>query len=252
MRSEGDLSTAASRGRVDRPADDDQRLPAAVLWDMDGTLVDSEPYWLAAETEVVTAHGNGVWTPDDALLLVGNDLLVSAAVLKERGQVHLPVETIGDILTDGVVQRIREAVPWRPGARQLLSQLRQRGVPCGLVTMSYERLVRPVLDAMPPHSFDVVVTGDSVTHGKPDPEPYLHAARLLGVDPGACVAIEDSNPGAASAEAAGCTVLVVEHQVRVAAGPGRVFLPTLEALDSADLALLRPPRDQAAAPPEQP
>ncbi len=213
--------------------------PAAVLWDMDGTLVDSEPYWVAAETEVVKAHGHGAWTLDDAMLLVGNDVLVTGAILKEQGQVRLPVETIAELLMDGVAQRIREAVPWRPGARELLAELRERHVPCALVTMSYERLVGPVLDAVPARSFDVVVTGENVTRGKPHPEPYLHAARLLGVDPGACVAIEDSNPGAASAEAAGCTVLVVENHVRVAPGPGRVFRPTLKGLGTADLAALR-------------
>jgi beta-phosphoglucomutase-like phosphatase (HAD superfamily) len=109
--------------------------------------------------------------------------------------------------------------------------------------MSYERLVGPVLGAMPGGTFDVVVTGDNVSRGKPHPEPYLHAARLLGVAPGDCVAIEDSNPGATSAEAAGCRVLVVENHVRVERGPGRVFLPTLEGLSTADLAALRTSRD---------
>ncbi|CAA9351999.1 MAG: hypothetical protein AVDCRST_MAG24-1857 [uncultured Nocardioidaceae bacterium] len=218
---------------------------------MDGTLVDTEPYWVAAETEVVTAHGNGAWTKEDALHLVGNDLLVSGSLLKERGDVRLPVERIVELLMDGVVRRIREAVPWRPGARELLAELREQRVPCALVTMSYERLVGPVLDSVATGSFDVVVTGDNVAHGKPHPEPYLHAARLLGVEPTDCVAIEDSNPGATSAEAAGCRVLVIEAHVSVEPGPGRVFLPTLEGLTPADLARLRPPRltDPGSAPP---
>ncbi len=221
--------------------------PAAVLWDMDGTLVDTEPYWVESETEVVRTHGNGVWTKEDALDCVGNDLLVTGSIVQQRGQVRLPVESIVELLMDGVVSRIRTTVPWRPGARELLSDLRARKVPCALVTMSYERLVGPVLDAMPAGSFDVVVTGDNVSHGKPHPEPYQHAARLLGVDPDACVAIEDSNPGATSAEAAGCRVLVVENHVSVEPGPGRTFLPTLEGLSTADLARLRVPRDR---PPE--
>ena len=218
---------------------------------MDGTLVDTEPYWVAAETEVVAAHGNGVWTKEDALLLVGNDLLVSGSLLKEHGEVRLPVERIVELLMDGVVRRIREGVPWRPGARELLAELRTQRVPCALVTMSYERLVGPVLDSVAAGSFDVVVTGDNVARGKPHPEPYLHAARLLGVEPTDCVAIEDSNPGATSAEAAGCRVLVIEAHVRVDPGPGRVFLPTLEGLTPADLARLRPPRltDPGPAPP---
>jgi HAD superfamily hydrolase (TIGR01509 family) len=224
-------------------AADAGRRPAAVLWDMDGTLVDTEPYWVEAETEVVAAHGNGAWSPEDALQLVGNDLLVSGSIVQKRGQVRLPVERIVQLLMDGVVARIRTAVPWRPGARELLADLREQHVPCALVTMSYERLVGPVLAAMPAGSFDVVVTGDAVSHGKPHPEPYLHAARLLGVEPEACVAIEDSNPGATSAEAAGCRVLVVENHVRVDPGPGRVFLPTLEGLGTEDLAGLRRSRD---------
>ncbi len=188
---------------------------------------------------MVATHGTGTWTKEDALQLVGNDILVSGSVLQRRAQVRLPVERIAELLIDGVVERIRASVPWRPGARELLADLRRRQVPCALVTMSYERLVGPVLDFMPARSFDVVVTGDNVARGKPHPEPYLHAARLLGVEPSACVAIEDSNPGATSAEAAGCRVLVVENQVRVEPGPGRVFLPTLEGLTTVDLAELR-------------
>jgi HAD superfamily hydrolase (TIGR01509 family) len=210
---------------------------------MDGTLVDTEPYWVAAETAVVETHGNGAWTPSDALTLVGNSLMTSGSIVQQRGQVRLPVEKIVELLMDGVVSRIRDAVPWRPGVRELLAELRARQVPCALVTMSYERLVGPVLEAMPAGSFDVVVTGENVTHGKPHPEPYLHAARLLGVDPAACVAIEDSPPGAASAEAAGCRVLVVENHVPVDRGPGRVFLPTLAGVTPGDLARLRVPRD---------
>ena len=131
-------------------------------------------------------------------------------------------------------------MPWRPGARELLADLRADGVPCALVTMSYERFVAPVLAALPKGTFDVVVTGDAVSRGKPHPEPYLHAARLLGRRPGRCLAIEDSNTGARSAEAAGCLVLVVENHVPVAPGERRVFLPTLEGLTPADLAALRP------------
>jgi HAD superfamily hydrolase (TIGR01509 family) len=215
---------------------------------MDGTLVDTEPYWMETETELVAAHGNGVWTEEDAKRCVGSDLLVTASIVQRSGQVRLPVERIVELLLDGVVQRILTAVPWRPGARELLRDLREHHVPCALVTMSYERLVGPVLDSMPARSFDVVVTGDNVSHGKPHPEPYLHAARLLGLEPGACVAIEDSNPGATSAEAAGCRVLVVENHVRVDRGPGRVFLPTLEGLTTTDLAQLRTPRDNPSLP----
>ncbi len=224
--------------------------PAAVLWDMDGTLVDTEPYWMEVEQELVEEHG-GVWTREDALQVVGNELTETARFIRDHGGVDLDLGEIVERLLDGVVAHVRRSVPWRPGARELLADLRAAGVPCALVTMSYERFVAPVLEALPRGSFDVVVTGDAVSQGKPHPEPYLHAARLLGVEPTACVAIEDSNPGATSAEAAGCRVLVVEAHVSVEPGPGRVFLPTLEGLTPADLAELRPPRltEPGTAPP---
>ncbi len=215
------------------------RRVAAVLWDMDGTLVDTEPYWMEVEQELVESHG-GVWTREHAMQLVGNELIESGRYIREHGGVDLPPEEIVEILLDGVVAHMEKAVPWQPGARELLESLRAAGVPCALVTMSYERFVAPLLAALPKGSFDVVVTGDRVTRGKPHPEPYLHAARLLGVDPRDCVAIEDSNTGARSAEAAGCLVLVVENHVPVAPGERRVFLPTLEGLVPADLGALQP------------
>jgi HAD superfamily hydrolase (TIGR01509 family) len=212
-------------------------LPAAVLWDMDGTLVDTEPYWMQVEQELVESHG-GVWTREHALQLVGNDLIDSGRYIREHGGVELPPEEIVDILLDGVVAHVEKDVPWRPGARELLAGLRAEGTPCALVTMSYERFVAPVLAALPKGSFDVVVTGDNVSRGKPHPEPYLHAARLLGVEPSGCLAIEDSDTGARSAEAAGCLVLVVENHVPVAPSERRIFLDTLTGVTPAGLAEL--------------
>ena len=212
-------------------------LPAAVFWDMDGTLVDTEPYWISAEHALVEEHG-GVWSDEYAHELVGNDLMVSAEFIRAHSPVTLtPVEIIHELLERVIVQ-VREHVPWRPGARELLTALGAEGVPCVLVTMSYQRFVAPVLGGLPEHSFPVVVTGDNVSRGKPHPEPYLEAARLLGVDPRACVAIEDSETGTRSAEAAGCAVLVVPHHVPVEPGERRFFRDSLAGLGSADLAPL--------------
>ena len=204
---------------------------------MDGTLVDTEPYWIDVEYALVAEHG-GTWSQEHALNLVGNDLLLSGAYIREHGGVALPPEEIVDRLLDGVMERIEARVPWRPGAVDLLARLRDAGVPCALVTMSYERFVAPVLAALPPGSFAAVVTGDAVTVGKPHPEPYLTAAALLGVDPGACLAIEDSNTGAKSAEAAGCAVLVVPNHVPVLDGDRRVFRDSLLDVDPDDLGQL--------------
>jgi HAD superfamily hydrolase (TIGR01509 family) len=196
---------------------------------MDGTLVDTEPYWIDTEFALAAEHG-ATWSTDLALQLVGNDLLSSGRFIREHMGLDLSPEEIVDRLLDGVVARVSAEVPWRPGARELLAELGERGVPCALVTMSYERFAAPIVAALPPGSFQVVVTGDRVTHGKPHPEPYLTAAGLLGVDAADCLAIEDSDTGCRSAEAAGCTVLAVPHHVAVPPGVRRVFRDTLDGL----------------------
>jgi HAD superfamily hydrolase (TIGR01509 family) len=139
-------------------------------------------------------------------------------------------------------------VPWRPGARELLAALRTAGVPCALVTMSYQRFVAPILEHLPPETFRVVVTGDVLTNGKPHPEPYLTAAAALGVSAADCVAIEDSSTGVTSAEAAGCQVLVVPNHVTVATGARRIFRDTLVGLSLDDLSAMCPPARHAAPP----
>jgi HAD superfamily hydrolase (TIGR01509 family) len=216
--------------------------PAAVLWDMDGTLVDTEPYWIEVEFEIAARYG-GSWSRQHALQLVGNDLIESGRYMREHMGIDVEPAQIVEELLDGVVERVERQVPWRPGAVELLAGLGDLDVPCALVTMSYRRFVAPILQALPPGTFDVVVTGDAVSRGKPHPEPYLAAARQLGVPAGDCVAIEDSNTGARSAEAAGCTVLVVPNHVPVLDGDRRVFVDSLSDLDAADLgSYLLPPR----------
>ena len=209
-------------------------LPAAVLWDMDGTLVDTEPYWMAAEHALVEEHG-GVWTDEHARQLVGNDLMVSADYIRAHSPIELtPVEIVHELLAI-VVAMVQEHVPWRPGARELLESLVAQGVPCALVTMSWESLATAVVSNLPNGSFAAVVTGDVVQHGKPHPEPYLVAARLLGVDLGSCVAIEDSPPGVASAVAAGIPTIAVPHHVEVPETMGVVQISTLAGLTPVDL-----------------
>jgi HAD superfamily hydrolase (TIGR01509 family) len=206
-------------------------LPAAVLWDMDGTLVDTERYWITAEYELVAEHG-GTWSDEHAHALVGNDLLVSAEYIRRHGGVDLPPTEIVERLLDRVVEQARREVPWRPGARELLAELVERGVPCALVTMSWARLASAIVDVLPRGTFATVVTGDQVRHGKPHPEPYLTAARRLGADPADCIAIEDSATGAASATAAGTPTVVVPVVVPVPPGPGRVIVTTLVGVDA--------------------
>jgi HAD superfamily hydrolase (TIGR01509 family) len=212
-------------------------LPTAVLWDMDGTLVDTEPYWMECEYELAAKYG-GQWTHENAMAVVGADLIDSASYMRDQmGIDRTPLQIIEELL-DGVVVKVEQEMPWRPGARELLAELRAAEVPCALVSMSWRRFVAPVLTALPPGSFDVVVCGDEVDNGKPHPEPYLRAAELLGLAAEDSVAIEDSPTGAASAEAAGCHVLVVPNHVPVPAGERRSQRESLVGLRAHDLARL--------------
>jgi HAD superfamily hydrolase (TIGR01509 family) len=206
----------------------------AVLFDMDGTLVDTEPYWMAAEFALVESHG-GTWTDEHAHALVGNALIASAEYIRKHGGVDLEPKVIVELLLDEVVRSAANSMPWRPGARELLASLRAQDVPCALVTMSYDRLATTMVEALPVGTFAAVVTGDQVADGKPHPEAYLTAAARLGVDPAACVAIEDSPTGLASAEAAGCVVVAVPHRVTVEPAPRRRFFDSLTLLDVSTL-----------------
>ncbi len=213
------------------------RAPQAVLWDMDGTLVDTEPYWMECEFALAEKYG-GTWSHEHGLAVVGGDLIDSATYMQRHMGIDRTPHQIVEELLDGVVRLVEQEVPWRPGARELLAQLREQDVPCALVTMSWRRFVEPVVRALPEGSFDVLVCGDEVSRGKPHPEPYLVAAELVGLAPHETLAIEDSPTGATSAEAAGCRVLVVPSHVDVPAGERRVHRESLVGLRPHDLAAL--------------
>jgi HAD superfamily hydrolase (TIGR01509 family) len=204
---------------------------------MDGTLVDTEPYWIDTEYAMAEKYG-GTWSQEHAMNLVGNALLASGDYIRVHMGIDRTPQQIVDELLDGVVARVEVEVPWRPGARELLADLHAREVPCALVTMSWQRFVAPILAELPADTFASVVTGDRVELGKPHPEPYLLAAAELGVAPEVCIAIEDSNTGAKSAVAAGCTVVCVPNHVPILEGERRVFTDSLSGLDAAGVAAL--------------
>ncbi|MGE3448119.1 MAG: HAD family hydrolase [Microbacteriaceae bacterium] len=208
--------------------------PAAVFWDMDGTLVDTEPYWLTAETQLVESYG-GVWTQADGLQLVGSSLERSAIILQSRG-VALGTDEIVSVLTDRVLEQIDDEVPWRPGARDLLASLKDEGIPSALVTMSIGRMAERVVSAIGFDAFAAVVSGDMVTEGKPAPDCYLLAAQTLGADPRRSVAIEDSEYGVAAAVAAGMATIAVPLHVPLPASPAYTLWPDLDGRTPADLA----------------
>ncbi|WP_367127152.1 HAD family hydrolase [Saccharothrix sp. HUAS TT1] len=218
--------------------------PAAVLWDMDGTLLDSEKLWDVPLGEFVEKLG-GTLSHATRQALVGSSTARTMDLLfAEAG-----VTPTGDDLVDGAewISRrteevFRAGLPWRPGAARALRAVRDSGVPMALVTSTERRLTEVALDTLGRDLFDVTVCGDEVDRrNKPLPDPYLKAARLLGVDPVACVAVEDSPTGVASAVAAGCTVLVVPCDVPVEQGERRVFR---ESLVGVDLGVLTPLLDR--------
>ena len=204
---------------------------AAVLWDLDGTIVDTEPLWMAAEHELAAQHGK-TWTDEDAMQLVGNSLIASGEYIRAKLEIAMTPEEIVDYLVERLAASLQQHIDWRPGARELIEALDAVGVPQALVTMSYTALAAPIAAVLP---FGAVVTGDVVTRPKPFPDPYLMAADRLGVAASDCLAIEDSRTGAASANAAGCDVLVVPHFVTVPEQERRVLVPTLAGLTPDDL-----------------
>ncbi|MGL4339855.1 MAG: HAD family hydrolase [Rhodoglobus sp.] len=212
-------------------------MPAAVLWDMDGTLVNTEPYWIAAETELIQSFG-GTWGHDEALQLIGSGLWHSAQILKAKG-VDLTENQIIDNLTDRVLEQLIEfGVPWRPGARELLGELRELSIPTALVTMSVSRMAHHVAHQLGFLGFDVIISGDDVSHSKPHPEPYLLGAEKLGVAINDCLAIEDSLPGITSAKVAGAVVIGVPFMVDLEHSGADVMWASLEGKSIRDIFLL--------------
>jgi HAD superfamily hydrolase (TIGR01509 family) len=212
----------------------------AVLWDMDGTLVDSEPIWARVQIDLLTSLG-ATWTIEDCVDLVGSDLGDAVKVWMSRipaGAIE-PDELAGRMYGE-VIRSLKEEVVFRPGAVELLQALKRDGVPCALVSASYRVMIDAVLGHLPPDPFEVIVAGDEVTLGKPHPEPYLTAAAKLGVDPAQCVVIEDSITGTQAGTAAGAYVVAVPQWVAIPEAPRRLVVDSLEPLTPESLrALLR-------------
>ena len=177
-------------------------LPKAVLWDMDGTLVDSEPYWLLSESALAEDYGK-VWTQESGNYLIGKSLYESSAFLKDHLDIKdLSAQQIIDRLTDSVLSKLQHSLPWRPGALELLMELKQAGVKTALVTMSLRRMA-----------------------------PYEKAAALLGCKPSECIAIEDSTTGLRSAEAAGCLPLGIVNLMPLEQTGNRVIKESLTGMN---------------------
>jgi HAD superfamily hydrolase (TIGR01509 family) len=224
--------TGASRPGAGGPADNGG--PDAVLFDMDGLLVDSEPLWFESEADVMARLG-GTWTRQDQEHLLGSALDRSVRYFLERATVPARADQVGEWLVAGVIHRVHDrGVTVMPGAAALVAEVAASGLPYALVTSSQRRFVDAVLSRTGMR-FPVVVTGNDVRASKPSPEPYLLAARRLGADPGRCLVLEDSPTGVAAAEAAGCFVVAVPTLRAMEPRPGRLIVPSLRGMNLARL-----------------
>lgn len=209
----------------------------AVLFDMDGLLVDSEPVWSVAEGEIMAWLG-GPWNLDVKARCVGRRVDEACRILVAIAGSSVPPEEVQERLVGRMCDLFRENLPLLPGAVELVDGCRAAGVATALVSSSYRALVDAALDTLGAWRFDVTVAGDEVVRAKPAPEPYLRAAAALGAHPGDCVVVEDSVAGTVAGEAAGCHVVAVPNVVPVPHGPGRTVVASLTEVDAARLARL--------------
>jgi HAD superfamily hydrolase (TIGR01509 family) len=220
----------------------------AVLWDMDGTLVDSEKLWDLGIQELYRRHDSEL-SPEVRTATVGGSSetvmdIVYADLGLEPDPAHMAQtanwlhEYVGELFATGL--------PWCEGAKEMLDQLVAAEIPMALVTNTRRDLTERALESIGRHYFTVSVCADEVPSGKPAPDPYLRAARLLGLQPAECLAVEDSVTGSEAAEAAGCAVLVVPNEVVVPATPRRRHAPSLGGLTPADLRALHAEIGRAA------
>ncbi|GAB3814816.1 HAD family hydrolase [Tessaracoccus terricola] len=184
-----------------------KHTPAAVLWDFDGTLADTETVWSQVQQELLATYGL-YWDDEKMNSLIGIGAMTTAELVAEAlGDADKAIHFY-DRAEEGVVARIREGISWLPGAHDLLEQIDAAGVPSAIVTASSRRVMAPVMEHLPP-TVSFVVTSDDVENSKPDPEGYLQAMARLGVEPADVIVLEDSVPGSQAALAAGAVVYAV-------------------------------------------
>ena len=217
----------------------DGGYPAAVLWDMDGTLVDSEKLWDVALYEAADWLGSGLSTAQRAELVGSNMNTTSRYLLGISGREATgeSVAEVADWIRSRTITLFSDELPWRPGARDALLAARAAGLRSALVTSTERVLTELALNTIGREHFEVTVCGDEVDGlNKPHPRPYLRAAELCHAPPESCVAVEDSPPGVESAAAAGTAVLAVPCDAPLEPGPRRVLRDSLLGVDADVLA----------------
>lgn len=207
---------------------------AAVLWDMDGTLIDSEPMWLRAELAVLERYGIEM-SAETHDRLIGSGLWDAAELFRELGVEMTADEIVAEWAASVGADLAREGAAWRPGAVELLASLADAGIPSALVTMSVRSLAELVVGLLPPGSFSAVVAGDDVLRAKPHPEPYLRGAAALGVAIEACVALEDSPTGLRSATASGAVAVGIPNLLPLDDVPAHALWRSLDGVGASDV-----------------
>ena len=207
-----------------------EAFPAAALWDMDGTIIDTEPLWLEAERSMLSEFG--IAYPEDlAQQMIGSGLTAAAKFFQELG-VPLAIDEIIQRWTVAVIEGLAGVEPdWRPGARELLAGFAEAGIPNVLVTMSVRPFADAVLRLLPKGLFAAIITGDAVEHEKPHPDPYFRGAAAVGLGPEDCIAFEDSLPGVASAVASGAVVVGVPNIIPLDGTGAHEVLSSLAGID---------------------
>ena len=218
--------------------------PEAVLFDMDGTLIDSEPIWFDTEVAILAEHGY-VLGQEHWVRVLGQPNEVAVSYLLEVSGIPLTPGQLNARIEDAMEARLGSGIELIAGAKELFTELEAAGIPAALVSASSRRIVDASLGSIGPDHFRLTVSGDDVTHGKPHPEPYLTAARLLGVDPACCAVIEDSPNGSRSGASAGCRVLAIPHAAPIDPHPLVSVADSLAAVNLGTLRALFAPPDPA-------
>ena len=208
---------------------------SAALFDLDGLLVDSEPLWTVAEEELFDRLGGAPWSSAAKRACMGHRLDAAIPIMLSFAGRSAPYDEVADFLLRRMVEQFTAHLPLRPGAVALLDALRARGVPLALVSSSYRVLVDAALRSIGAERFAVVIGGDEVVHAKPDPEPYLVAARRLGVDPARCVVLEDSATGVQAALAAGAACVAVPELQSISPAERLLVVASLTDVTVVDL-----------------
>ena len=207
---------------------------SAILFDMDGTLIDSEPLWLKAEIEVMAEVGCH-WDEQDQINCLGGPAERTERYMQERSQNIKPYGYFINRLHEVMRARITNELDLIPNALSLLKECKDAGIKTALVTASSRDLMTIVLKRFPPGTFDVVVSGDDVEKSKPDPAPYLLAAKQLSVDILKCLVLEDSLTGVQSGLSSGAKVIGIPHLVQMSEHPNLRVISSLDEITLGDI-----------------